>query len=103
MNSAEKCGAVPAGATANEDHLSPAMNANAAGNNDQHSVGLDPPSSVGRQKDEEKKIQMVRIFRQSMIHLARPTVPPVAILFSLEICFVLRVFQKWGRRDGQTL
>ena len=37
----------------------------------------------------------------SVIHSARPTVSPVAILFSLENCFVLRDFEMWGRTDRQ--
>ena len=37
-----------------------------------------------------------------LIHLARQTVPPVVrSLFSLETCFVLTDFEKWGRMDGQ--
>ena len=32
-----------------------------------------------------------------MIHSAIPTVSPV--VFSLEICFVLQDFEKWGRTD----
>ena len=37
-----------------------------------------------------------------MIHSARPTVPQVAAVFSLEVCFVLLHIEKWRRTDGQT-
>ena len=37
-----------------------------------------------------------------MIHSVRSTCPPVAITISLELCFVLRDFEKWGRTDVQT-
>ena len=37
-----------------------------------------------------------------MIPLARPTVPPVAITILAGTFFVLRDFEKWGRKEGRT-
>ena len=35
-----------------------------------------------------------------MIRSARPTVLPVVSIISLDICFVLLDFEKWGRTDN---
>ena len=41
------------------------------------------------------KIEQTRQ-KLSMIHSARPTVPPVVIIFSCDICFIFAIFWKVG-------
>ena len=49
---------------------------------------------------ERQKSDITQV--SSMIHLSRPVVNIVFSDFSLQICFVLLDFEKWGRTYGRT-